>query len=63
MFLFPYRAQIKLHKWPVMTIAVAALCLLIYAVQWQGDRHVEAHAERVCAEFAAGGEGAASIPL
>ncbi|MHB1140806.1 MAG: rhomboid family intramembrane serine protease [Sulfuricaulis sp.] len=59
MLLFPFRAQIKLHKWPVMTIAVAVVCLLIYAAQSQSDRRVEAQAERVCAEFAAGGEGAA----
>ena len=60
MLLFPFRAQIKLHKWPVMTIAVAAVCLLIYAAQSQSDRRIEAHAQRVCAEFAAAdGEGAA----
>lgn len=60
MLLFPFRAQIKLHKWPVMTIAVAVVCLLIYAAQSQSDRRIEAHAQRVCAEFAAAdGEGAA----
>ena len=59
MLLLPFRAQIKLHKWPVMTIAVMVVCLLIYATQWQSDRLIEAQAQRQCAEFAAGGEGAA----
>jgi membrane associated rhomboid family serine protease len=56
MFLFPYRAQIKLHKWPVMTIAVSVVCLLVYAAQSQSDTRVMAHAKRVCAQLAAGSE-------
>ena len=59
MLLFPFRAQIKLHKWPVMTLAVAALCLLIYAAQWQSDRRVQAYAQHVCVEFAGDAKGGA----
>ena len=42
MLLFPFRAQIRLHQWPMMTLAVAAVCLLIYAAQSQSDRRVTA---------------------
>src|SRR4030067_2758518 len=59
MLLFPFRAQIKLHKWPVMTLAVAALCLLVYAAQSQSDRRVQAYAPRVCVEFAGDAKGGA----
>ena len=45
MFLFPYRAQIKLHKWPVITIAISLLCLAIYLAQAQSESRVEAYAE------------------
>ena len=51
-FLFPYRAQIKLHKWPVATLGVCVLCLLLYWLQERGDDRVEAHADRVCADLA-----------
>ena len=45
MFLFPYRAQIKLHKWPVMTIAISLLCLAIYLAQWQDKSRNDAYTE------------------
>lgn len=57
MILFPYRAQIKLHKLPVVTIAVTVVCLLVYAAQSQNERQVEAHAERVCAKLGTGEDG------
>ena len=50
MFLFPYRAQIKLHKWPVITIAISLLCLAIYLAQAQSESRVEAYAEAFCAK-------------
>jgi membrane associated rhomboid family serine protease len=55
--LFPYRAQIKLHKWPVATIAVCVICLVIFWFQARGHERIEAHAKQVCAEFAKGTDG------
>ena len=55
--LFPFRAQIKLHKTPVATIAVALVCLVVYLAQDRNERVVERHAERVCAELTAGALG------
>jgi membrane associated rhomboid family serine protease len=57
MFLFPYRAQIELHKWPVMTIGVCVLCLAIFWLQARSDERVEVHAESICAELAQTSEG------
>jgi membrane associated rhomboid family serine protease len=57
--LFPYRAQIKLHKLPVVTIAVSVFCLVIYAAQYRNERGIEAHAKQVCAQLAAQSEAAA----
>jgi hypothetical protein len=50
MFLFPYRAQIRLHKWPVMTIAISLLCLAIYLAQAQSESRVDAYTETFCAQ-------------
>lgn len=58
MFLFPFRAQIKLHKVPTVTIAVAIVCLLIYFFQYRNETRVEAHAKNVCIQLAATSEGA-----
>lgn len=53
---FPYRAQIKLHKLPVVTIGVAAVCLLVYLMQSRSEARVEAHAKNVCARLGATSE-------
>ncbi len=50
MFLFPYRAQIKLHKWPVITILISLLCLAIYLAQAQSDSRFEAYTKTFCAQ-------------
>lgn len=50
MFLFPYRAQIKLHKWPVVTILISLLCLAIYLAQAQSDSRFKTYTETFCAE-------------
>jgi len=50
MILFPYRAQIRLHKWPVMTIAISLLCLAIYLAQAQSESRVDAYTEAFCAQ-------------
>jgi membrane associated rhomboid family serine protease len=57
MFLFPYRAQIKLHKIPIATIAVAIACLLIYFLQQRNEARVAVHAKNTCAQLAASSEG------
>jgi len=59
-FLFPYRAQIKLHKVPTVTIAVAVVCLLIYFFQYQNEERIKTHAKSVCAQLAATRENAAA---
>lgn len=56
MFLFPYRAQIKLHKMPIATIAVALVCLVVYFFQARNEARVEAHALTACTEFIASAE-------
>lgn len=56
MILFPYRAQIKLHKTPVVTIGVALVCLVIYFGQDRNERAVAQHAASVCAGLAAEGQ-------
>lgn len=56
MILFPYRAQIKLHKVPTVTIAVTVICLLVYFFQYRNEARVEAHAKVVCAQLAAASE-------
>jgi membrane associated rhomboid family serine protease len=61
-FIFPYRAQIKLHRVPTVTIAVAVACLLIYVIQSRSHERVEAHAVYVCANLAAVEEGGAEAP-
>lgn len=61
MILFPYRAQIKLHRVPTVTIVVAVVCLVIYFFQSRNEARVEAHAKSICAQLAAASEtGAAS---
>jgi membrane associated rhomboid family serine protease len=61
MILFPYRAQIKLHRWPVMTIAVSLLCLAVYLAQYRNELSIEAHAKAVCTELeTASAHGAAA---
>ena len=60
MILFPYRAQIKLHKWPVMTIVISLLCLAIYLAQAQSESRVAAYIEAFCAQ-AENGQPAASF--
>lgn len=50
MILFPYRAQIRLHKWPALTIAISLLCLVIYLAQAQSESRVEAYTKTFCAQ-------------
>lgn len=50
MILFPYHAQIRLHKWPVMTIAISLLCLAIYLAQAQSESRVDTYTEAFCAQ-------------
>jgi membrane associated rhomboid family serine protease len=50
MLLFlPIRAQIRLHKWPVMTVLVMLLCLAIYFAQSRNEAGIERAADNYCA--------------
>ncbi len=50
MLLFlPYRAQIKLHKLPVITLAIIVLCLAIYYAQYRNEQAIWGHAQSYCA--------------
>ena len=50
MILFPYRAQIRLHKWPVLTIAISLLCLAIYFAQAKSESRAEAYTDTFCTQ-------------
>lgn len=45
---FPVRAQIKLHKWPVLTLAISVLCLVIYYAQVRNLEQIGKAAENYC---------------
>lgn len=45
---FPVRAQIKLHKWPVLTLAISVLCLAIYYAQVRNLEQIGRVAENYC---------------
>lgn len=45
---FPVRAQIKLHKWPVLTLAISLLCLAIYYAQVRNLEQIGRAAENYC---------------
>ena len=49
MLLFlPVRAQIKLHKLPVMTLLVSIACLAIYFAQYRNEARIEHAADGYC---------------
>ena len=48
MIFFPYRAQIKLTKVPIVTIAISLVCLVIYYEQYHNERAIEEHASEFC---------------
>ena len=50
MFFFPYRADIKLDSWPVLTILLCVLCLVVFYFQTANERKVERATRRFCAE-------------
>jgi len=58
--LFPYRAQIKLHKWPVATIAVCVICIVIFWFQARSHEQIEMHAKKTCEELSKGSSGSPS---
>ena len=37
---FPYRAQITLHRFPIITVLVSLLCIAIYAAQYWNERAI-----------------------
>ena len=48
MILIPYRAQIKLHKLPVVTILISLLCLAVFTAQIRNLAVIEKRAEAFC---------------
>jgi membrane associated rhomboid family serine protease len=48
MVFFPYRAQIKLTKIPVCTIAISVICLAVYIQQYRNEREIQEHASTFC---------------
>lgn len=48
LFFLPIRAQIKLHKIPVMTILVSIVCLSIYLAQSRNEARIERAADSYC---------------
>lgn len=48
LFFIPIRAQIKLHKWPVLTILIAILCIAIYVAQIQNEGRIVQIAKNYC---------------
>lgn len=53
---FPIRAQIKLHKWPVLTVLISLACLAIYYAQTRNEDRVVQSAESYCTEQASSSE-------
>lgn len=45
---FPVRAQIKLHKWPVLTLAIMVLCLAVYYAQVRNEEQIGRAVENFC---------------
>lgn len=56
MLFVPYRAQIKLQKFPTITVLVMVICFFVYLAQYQREKSIEAHATRVCQQLAANSE-------
>lgn len=48
MIFFPYRAQIKLTKIPLCTIAISVICIAVYIQQYTNERAIREHAEAFC---------------
>ena len=53
MLFVPYRAQIKLHKFPTVTVLVMLICFFVYLAQYQNELAIEAHAAKSCQQLAA----------
>ena len=45
---FPVRAQIKLHRWPVLTLVISALCLAVYYAQVRNEEQIGRAVENYC---------------
>ena len=52
----PIRAQIKLHKWPVLTVLISLACLAIYYAQTRNEDRIVQSAESYCTEQASSSE-------
>lgn len=50
LLIFPYRPQIRLQRWPIATLAIVLVCLVVYFVQDRNFSQIERVIERVCAQ-------------
>ena len=50
MLFFPFRADIKLHRLPILTILISLLCLFIYWQQSQSEARLYEYTSTFCAE-------------
>jgi len=48
MLLFPYKADVELSRWPVMTLVVSAICIWVFARQIISAHAYEAAMDRYC---------------
>ena len=48
MLLFPYKADVELGRWPVLTLVVCAICLLVFAQQAYSDFRYREALETFC---------------
>ncbi len=54
MIFFPYRAQIKLTKIPIVTIVISVMCLAVYIEQYSNENAIEEHVYAFCTPKVAG---------
>ena len=48
MFFFPYRADIRLHKWPLLTLLLVTACLSVFYLQVVNQHRVQRTAQAFC---------------
>lgn len=47
-YFIPYRPQIEFERWPVVTLAIVALCLLVYFLQARNEARILHVIDRIC---------------
>lgn len=51
MILFPYKADVELHRWPLMTLIVCVVCAWVYARQAISEHSYENAVESYCSSL------------